>query len=82
MRKGIRPAENINYSILLVYPPAFFVAEHGEYSNMHRVQRLYYGRISCAILGQLIFSTGLKSSFIHTSDNVSYLKVQVVQLRG
>jgi hypothetical protein len=44
---------------LLVSSPVFFAAEHGEYSNTHRVQRLEYGQISRAILGELFFSTGL-----------------------
>jgi hypothetical protein len=52
--------EKINSPILLVFSPVFFVAEHGEYSNMHPIQRLEYGRISYAMLGELFFSTGLK----------------------
>jgi hypothetical protein len=54
--------EKNNSPILLVFSPVFFVAEHGEYSNMHRVQRLEYGQISRAILRELFFSTGLRMS--------------------
>jgi hypothetical protein len=56
----------------------FFVAEHGEYSNMHPIQRLYYGQISRAILGELIFSAGPKTGNEYLlKNNLNFKKLNI-----
>jgi hypothetical protein len=76
-----RPVKKNNSPILLVSPPVFFVANHGEYFNIHRIQRLEYRRISYAILGQLIFFAGPNAIYKYANSQSLLLKVYLHKVR-